>query len=93
MSEPEHQLRLQALRERRIKAVKGERKRMTKYLVLKSWDVAGEAEAVNGAAAIKAVLSDPKHSEDLNSGGTFVAVPARSWQPVPVKAETTLKFG
>jgi hypothetical protein len=51
------------------------------------WLMAGRASATSAKAAISQVVK--------NKGGTFVAVPARSFQPVEVTVEqkATLKFG
>ena len=68
---------------------------MTEYRVMKQteredWEFVGQREAVSAKAAIQGVLNGP--STEFERHGTFVAVPARSWQPVTVKVETALKF-
>jgi hypothetical protein len=68
---------------------------MTEYLVLELhsealWREVGEYESVSAKAAIKKMLSEASISEEKVS--QFVAVPARSWQPVKVQVETALKF-
>jgi hypothetical protein len=75
---------------------------MTDYLILRSlpdprakgdeaaqvlWHVYDRHSAVSKEAAIRHCLSG---AEDAS--GEFVAVPARSWQPVKVSVETALKF-
>jgi hypothetical protein len=64
----------------------------TKYVVLAEtegdWTVINDGIAATSAtAAIKAVIG--------TTGGTLVAVPARSWKPVKVTVETkqTVKLG
>lgn len=74
---------------------------MTKYVVLslspdegnpeytaRRWIVESEQEARSAQAAIAASVND------ASFGGTFIAVPLRSWRPVTVKVETktSLKF-
>lgn len=51
------------------------------------WQEDGRATATSAKEAIKQVVGD--------KGGTFVAIPARSFQPVTVTIEqkATLKFG
>lgn len=63
----------------------------TEYVILEfvppgSWDEFGRGTGRDSHAAIKAAL------ETNPTGGTFVAIPARSWKPVKVttKTETTL---
>lgn len=72
---------------------------MTGYLVLKArddnaqpgaergptWDEIGPpVEAVSAEAAIRKAVTD--------GGGTFAAIPVRSFKPVTVKVETTRKL-
>ncbi len=83
---------LEILRERRIKATGGGKTRMTDYVILESsngnqWQVLGSEKAVSAKAAIAALLKNADQKD-----GEFIAVPARSWQPVTVKKETRLKF-
>lgn len=53
------------------------------------WTQMGAVEAASGDAAIRA------HVREYADEGTFVAVPARSWQPQTVTTETktTVKIG
>jgi len=65
---------------------------VTEYLLLEktkddAWTVAGKKEAASARAAIRAALAG-----ENGTAGTFVAIPARSWQPVTVKVETALKL-
>jgi hypothetical protein len=68
----------------------------TQYVVLRRsepgephvvWEEAGRASAASAKAAISQVVGE--------TAGTYVAVPARSFQPVEVTVEqkATLKFG
>ena len=66
---------------------------MTEYLLLERtkdgfWsEVSGTTKASSAKAAIRKALSG-----ENGSAGEFVAIPARSWQPVKVAVETALKF-
>jgi hypothetical protein len=70
---------------------------VTDYIILKkngagpdaSWNpLPGTYNGASGRGAVLAALRTKKeHAE-----GEFVAVPARSWQPVKVQVETALKF-
>lgn len=67
----------------------------TEYVILKldgndeslwsRWE--GTVKATSARAAVSAAAKD-----DLQPSGEYVAIPARSWQPVTVKVETALKF-
>jgi hypothetical protein len=68
---------------------------MTMYTILRetkasegAFSVVGEAEASSAPGAIRAFAA-----KDGGSGGTFVAIPSRSWQPVTVELETRVKIG
>jgi hypothetical protein len=65
---------------------------MTKYLILKkngdAWKEVALAETASARAAIQAVVA-----KQSDSSGEYVAIPARSWKPVPVTVEQALKFG
>ena len=68
---------------------------MTEYVVLEKeegWLEYGRVNSRSAQSAIKAVMDHPENQR--TGGGTFVAVPARSWKPVTVKVETktALKF-
>lgn len=62
---------------------------MTTYIVLRyisdteQWDKYGESDASSPSRAIR--LLEP-------GAGEFVAVPKRSWNPVTVKVENTVKI-
>lgn len=67
--------------------------RTTTYIILeigttssetpRLWKERGQVQAISAVAAIR------KHVEpDAGLEGTFVAIPARSWQPVKVSTET-----
>ena len=63
---------------------------MTEYLLLEQtkdgdWHVGHKYEASSARAAVRAALSGANGSE-----GTFVAIPARSWQPLTATKETKL---
>jgi hypothetical protein len=64
---------------------------LTSYTVLAeddgNWRVIGEATAKTPQAAIEATLNGN------DAGGTFAAVPTRSWKPLTVTPVTSLKFG
>lgn len=64
----------------------------TEYVILVetggSWTVNGTATASSASAAIRKFL-DGKTEVD----GIFVAIPTRSWKPVPVKTRIALDFG
>lgn len=71
---------------------------MTEYNILKAahpttngevseeWTWVATRPAPSSRAAIGGYLGNS------NDEGTFVAIPARSWKPVTVTVETTLKF-
>lgn len=65
---------------------------MTKYLILKktgdAWKEVAQAETASARAAIQAAVA-----RQSDSNGEYVAIPARSWKPVPVAVAQTLKFG
>jgi hypothetical protein len=72
---------------------------MTRYLVFKHehpnphhWEPLGEVDAASANAAIRAFINGDKMIK-MDGGGEFTAVPARSWQPVVVKVERTVKIG
>jgi hypothetical protein len=52
--------------------------------VTQSWRDIGSVPARSAEAAIREVLAG-----DSEGSGTYVAIPARSWKPVTVRAETT----
>jgi hypothetical protein len=63
---------------------------VTSFTQQENWTiVARDIEAANVAAALR------KHAETNDKGGTYVAVPARSWKPVKVTVEqqTVVKVG
>lgn len=71
---------------------------MTEYLILQrvpeskdegAWEPQAKKDAASGRAAVRAFLAT---FPDEMSGGEYVAIPARSWQPVKVQVETALKF-
>jgi hypothetical protein len=73
---------------------------MTKYLILRhaddfpsgeAWDIVATAEGSSAKAAIRIALN-AKDKASEQSGGEYVAVPARSWQPEKVAVEQALKF-
>lgn len=63
----------------------------TDYLILTKeagfWTEGPTIAARSAKAAIRTYLAEQKATE-----GTFAAVPARSWQPVTVKTETTTRL-
>ena len=65
---------------------------MTAYTVLKKkgddWTEAARVQAASSRAAISKALD-----EDKNGAGTYVAIPSRSFVPVPIEFETKIKFG
>ena len=67
---------------------------MTEYLILHShnedstWTLIGQIEARSAQAAIRERLNGAAQSSAHYGDGTYVAVPARSWQPVSVRTET-----
>lgn len=68
---------------------------MTEYVVFRGkedgWEVfLPSVEAASGKAAVNVALK--QRSANGYESGTYVAVPARSWQPVKVQVETALKF-
>lgn len=64
---------------------------MTEYLIFEKtkdgfWSETGKSVASSSArAAVRSALSGANGSE-----GTFVAIPARSWQPLTATKETKL---
>lgn len=68
---------------------------MTEYIILlqneKGWEDIGRTSAASAKAAVAQAMKSPTGAPPKD-GGTFVAVPARSWQPVTVQVETALKF-
>ena len=65
---------------------------MTAYTVLKKkgedWTEAARVQAASSRAAISKALDG-----DKNGAGTYVAIPSRSFVPVPIEFKTTIKFG
>lgn len=69
----------------------------TEYVVLRelgtgattSWQTLTTAKASSAAAAIRSVVS--KLRED-DQAGKFVAIPMRSWRPVSVNPQTTIRL-
>jgi hypothetical protein len=69
---------------------------MTEYVILLQdekglWEDIGRTTAAGSRAAITQALKSPTGAPPKN-GGTFQAIPARSWQPVKVAVEQALKF-
>lgn len=64
----------------------------SEYVVLKKgeggWNV---VKKVTAGSSHKAISDSVNGAADAE--GEYVAVPARSWQPTPVKFETKLKLG
>ena len=57
------------------------------------WEVAGIVEANGTDQAIRKVAADYLENASTSEAAfVFVATPARSWQPVTVKAERTMKI-
>jgi hypothetical protein len=56
------------------------------------WEPLGEVDATSANAAIRAFINGDKNIK-MDGGGEFTAVPARSWQPVLVKVERSVKIG
>lgn len=72
---------------------------MTEYAILRqaddgTWEAVGTASARSARSAIRDRVDGSQQSAAYLGEGTYVAVPARSWQPVTVKTETKteLKF-
>lgn len=73
---------------------------MTKYKILRGQDtspvesplfgVVGEAEGSSSKDAIKVFLAEGENAETFGEG-TYVAVPARSWDPQPIAKK--ISFG
>ena len=68
---------------------------MTAYIVLtnteKGWQqLTGTYSGAHARAAIQAALNSGNTVGE--QAGEYVAVPARSWQPVKVRPERVLKF-
>lgn len=71
----------------------------TKYVVLRqemagdpargSWHEVTSAAASSAEGAIRAVVGK---LTEKDQAGTFVAVPARSWKPVTVNPQTTIRL-
>ena len=64
----------------------------SEYVVLKKaeggWNVVKKVSASSARAAINESVNG--HQE---AAGEYVAIPARSWQPLSVKFETKMKIG
>jgi len=66
---------------------------MTKYDVFRKndeteeWRFVSSADAASSEGAIRSVLSN-----GAAQSGTFVATPSRSWKPVTVAAEASVKL-
>lgn len=73
---------------------------MTEYLIFhasredSTWTLIGQVQGRSARSAIRERLDGTAQSSAHYGDGTYVAVPARSWQPVSVKTETktALKF-
>ena len=59
------------------------------------WQVVGSSEGSSRKAALRAFIAKDAPVLTEDTGGTYVAVPARSWSPTPVEAEvqTRIKIG
>ena len=69
---------------------------MTEYVILLQdekghWEDIGRTRSASRKAAVAQAMKSPTGAPPAN-GGTFIAVPARSWQPVKVAVEQALKF-
>ena len=64
----------------------------TEYVILKqdssAWTHIGTASAHSARSAIRERLEGSQQSSEYQGDGTYVAVPARSWQEQVVKTET-----
>lgn len=60
-----------------------------------AWKVHGDTILAKSADAAVRIAAAGLSEQELKAGQTLVAVPARSWKPVPVKTktETTLVIG
>ena len=71
---------------------------MTAYIILEKteegWKEIGSMEARSARSAIRERIDGAGQSSAYKGKGSYVAVPARSWQPVSVEVETKtqLKF-
>lgn len=71
---------------------------MTEYVILhktsEEWKHIGTTQARSAKSAIRERVDGAAQSSAFYGDGEYVAVPARSWQPVTVKTETKtqLKF-
>lgn len=54
-----------------------------------SWTKVASVPATSATSAIRAVVSN---LNEKAQAGTFVAVPARSWKPVTVQPQTTIRL-
>lgn len=69
----------------------------TEYIVLRelrtgtttSWQRIQSAKATSASAAIRAVVGKLSQNDQA---GSFVAVPVRSWRPVTVQPQTTIRL-
>jgi len=68
----------------------------TEYVILKQLDTSGwdRVSKITSRSAEQAVRDVVESLSDGDQGGTFVAIPARSWKPVKVTplTVTTLKL-
>ena len=66
---------------------------MTTYVILQrvgtpeNWTLIGRADGASGRAAVAAFTNGGTEIE-----GEYIATPARSWKPVTVKVERTVKI-
>lgn len=76
----------------------------TEYIILRNdgggnvddlWSIIGTVLARSPKAAITARIGGPAQTSEYSGDGEYVAVPARSWKPMPVKVEhrTEVKVG
>lgn len=69
---------------------------MTGYSVFRlndeteEWAFVGRAEASSSDGAIRSVLTSENNGFDRS--GSFVATPSRSWKPIRVAAEASVKL-
>jgi hypothetical protein len=73
---------------------------MTKYVVLRSphstnktWELAAsDVEAHSASGAVRAYLTELFKQDGAAIAAAYVAVPAKSWQPVKAKVETQTRI-
>lgn len=72
----------------------------TVYVVLRltddqppSWREDGPHQTARSANEAIRQAAELRHESDLSADGTYIAVPLRSWKPLPIRSAMAFKIG